>query len=84
MLIVTLFPCLAECQQKMRKLIETLRYKQLWKEEQLATLLEGGHAGDRPLEEVAMVSQLIIQVMLDRIHGRHSCTTITHRPLYIV
>lgn len=41
----------------MRELIETLRYKELWKEEQLATLLEGGHAGDRSLEEFAMVSQ---------------------------
>lgn len=41
----------------MRELIETLRYKELWKEEQLATLLEGGHTGDRSLEEFAMVSQ---------------------------
>lgn len=52
-----LLPCLAEYQQRMRELIETLHHKELWQEEQLATLLGAGHAAGRSLEEYALVSQ---------------------------
>lgn len=45
---------LAELKQKVRELVETLRYKEMWQGEQLATLL--GEPKPRSPQEYAMVS----------------------------